>query len=25
MLVQLWRDGILSDDEFHSKVDRLVV
>jgi integrase len=25
VLVQLWRDGILSDDEFHSKVDRLVV
>jgi integrase len=25
VLVQLWRDGILSDDEFHSKVDRLVL
>ncbi len=25
VLVQLWRDGILNDDEFHSKVDRLVV
>ncbi len=25
VLVQLWREGILSDDEFKSKVDRLVV
>lgn len=25
VLVQLWRDNILSDDEFKSKVDRLVI
>ena len=25
VLVQLWRDGILSEDEFKAKVDRLVV
>ena len=25
VLVQLWREGILSEDEFKAKVDRLVV